>query len=119
MTKGEREKLLKLAAQMVLCTGMPSAEYGDWKWSKSMTKKAWRKVWLSAAMAETTCKQWAKEIRDITDKPKKHDDEINKIVALLTEGMLTDEKLKEASAKLEAFKMERLFGKTLETKELH
>ena len=45
--------------------------------------------------------------------------EIKEIVSLLTEGVLTDEKIKKASAKLNAFKLEWLFGKKLEVKEIH
>jgi len=46
-------------------------------------------------------------------------EEIDKIVSLLTEGYLTDEKLKEASARLNVFKLEWLFGRSLEVKEIH
>ena len=52
----------------------------------------------------------------MTEEDKK---EINEIVKLLTEGVLTDEKVKKASAKLNAFKFEWLFGKKPEFKEVH
>ena len=52
----------------------------------------------------------------MTEDEKK---EIQEIVDLLTKGILTDEKLKKASAKLNAFKMDWLFGKKPEFKEIH
>ena len=45
--------------------------------------------------------------------------EIKEIVSLLTEGVLTDEKLREAYVRLKIFKYEWLFGKVLEVKEIH
>ena len=52
----------------------------------------------------------------MTEDEKK---EIQEIVDLLTKGILTDEKLREAYVRLKIFKYEWLFGKVLEVKEIN
>lgn len=62
-----RNKLIKLAAEMAMRSNMPSPFFDDWNFSKNITKKDARNVLNKAKKADEQCRDWAVRLRAIID----------------------------------------------------
>lgn len=63
-----KDKLIKLAAEMVLGSNMPSRYYEDWDWPKGMQITSWREVYSASVKSQEQCRLWGIELRKIVDE---------------------------------------------------
>lgn len=63
-----KSELIKLAAQMALCTNMPSDCHEDWDWPKGMQITSWRKVYDASTKSHEQCRSWAVALSKLADR---------------------------------------------------
>lgn len=71
LVRRHRSALLKLAAEMVRCNGMPSPYIEDWNLAKTTPLRTMRQIRDAADKAEKQCKRWAVRLRAIIDADAK------------------------------------------------
>jgi len=71
VTEEQRSQLLKLAAEMVRCEGMPPYFAGDWDLPKTTPVTARRKISEKSQISHAQCKNWSRVIVSILDADRK------------------------------------------------